>query len=67
MVFSLDMFDTENLNCAGVGRRGGEHPTHAFFFRVRLHLGVVHASSFGGCVTTFGTRLFGPLSYDGVT
>ena len=31
MVFSLDMFDTQNLDSDRVGRCGGEHPTHAFF------------------------------------
>jgi hypothetical protein len=25
------MFDTRNLDSGGVGPRGGEHPTHAFF------------------------------------
>ena len=31
MIFSLDMYDTGKLNSGGVGRIGGEHPTHAFF------------------------------------
>jgi hypothetical protein len=61
IVFSLDMFDTGNLDSGGVGRIGGEHPTHAFFLRVYLYLRVGPASSFGGCAATFGTRLLRPL------
>ena len=62
MVFSLDMFDTQNLDSGVVGRGGGEHPTHVFYFlRVCLHLGVVLASSFGGCAATFRTQLLRPL------
>ncbi|EMS67272.1 hypothetical protein TRIUR3_29934 [Triticum urartu] len=48
----------ENLDSDRVGRCGGEHPTHAFFLRVRLHLGLVPAYSFVGYMCSSGHDCF---------